>query len=859
MNYFKELIDIYNNLNNKKISLVEQEGNTTEPSVQAIATANQHIAAAHGKASLKNAANPNNHKVFDPEFPNGIWEGKEKLVVWAMKSRNVTIEPADLTNEHFRKFALLFDENNTKGGDTKSGEVENQVIPPTPTLTLEEIKTAELWSKIESYIPELFEKMPNFTAEALAGGGGKVRSEKNAQPRGKLSYNNFMRYIRGNSPQSIENQLQNCLVLNMDVTAGNYYDLKPTGDKNLSLEVVKSYETIIRLASQDTLTDAEKNQLRGLIAVTDDERIVIFDGNNSNRGIIFSDMNGFGKGLVKSIESRLEVGINQNLIVQDRAFADAADDTLGVLLEEVACLLSLSDRKVGSNALKDHFMKKWSEKMDTILNNLEATANVWNDSNCKPPPTNSAQELHAWTTRCKDYATEFNPQVLVLEHLFKNRSENLIKSMIGMNADALRRRRPNRTIPLGKVTKRGRRADVREVYNTPEALLNAARQSGLHIDPKDVSSMSMTIEDAWGSKPENKIMRDLDVDYTKGQNVWCLDVSYKHYKTNASIKIGGCWSNTINDFHGGIDLKQDNKATTEDVKATVAFRKVISEIVGLDLNDTGTVDSKRLAAYHKEQDKVYDLINGLKLEVKVNNSKITMRSFDNFIENTLKVLKANNLYDDLWGAESGKGQDKKDLVTVLKNYGERKNSTDNQNNEIVLDIKNRLITYLQNKKLEKNMNSKDGKVKQTSREYFATKMLLAGGSNDDRLIVDSRLKGYALNRVFLQNAVFRSILSSWLKGENKYELRVDGNIFKIVNVNGELKDDFLELKDVHNKTGKSAFQSTVYPGTHTMKTHDKRLNDSKDYHKGMDNMILEYLNSQKTILTDLFKLLSKNY
>lgn len=74
MDYYSELIDFYNKLNNKKIVLIEAA--ESWPSQQAIATAKQHIATAHSKANLPDG-DPN-RKVVGLEFPNGIWESKKK-------------------------------------------------------------------------------------------------------------------------------------------------------------------------------------------------------------------------------------------------------------------------------------------------------------------------------------------------------------------------------------------------------------------------------------------------------------------------------------------------------------------------------------------------------------------------------------------------------------------------------------------------------------------------------------------------------------------------------------------------------------------------------------------------------------
>lgn len=821
MNYFKELIDLYNKLNNKKLSLTEQQDGKKEPSTQAIAKATNYINSAKGKGPKE--------KLSVTEIPQSfVWEaerGKSKGTVVFDGISGYAAQQVDpvRNNENFLKFARLFDKGEVNSNTIKTS-TEVSVDNPNQGL---EIPNQSIIERMKLLIPKILDK-------AREGGWGLSKLGNKQIEGGQIKT-----YIFGGRPQSLMRQIDNCIIIKKDVN-GKFNTGLVKGDTDLKHNVASSFEKILELFIKDELTSENKILLNSLIAITEDERVVIFDGMGSNYGLVFSDGSKFLKNMIGNMESRFfdKVTDGKSIIEQKLSFlngevADAVSKKLGVLLEEVMGILCLGNSQTqGSINLREHLMDKYAEKMDETLGVLNPLISNFKDDK-------------------QDYATEFSAEMEALREILKGGKEELYKAIIGINSKALRARKPNRSISVGKITRLGRRGDNNEIYNGEDAFIRAARMSGLIIEKGQVKPI--TIEEAYGDQPENILMRELDVDYKPGQEVWCLQIGYKHYASKWDPSFGSVRSKPIVNFMKGLDLVEGN----EKDKAAAQKHRIAMHNIGLDLSSPNTPDAERVSAYHKNhQDNIFTQVNEIKDE----------KQFDTFKKTLIETLKKTSIYSELYGKLDKKGQQqtKKRLMEILNSIkapkvvaANNEDRTAEKAAEFEINkrqiAKNAIITFLQNETLNRDIEYKGDdrssiERKKAAEDYLATKFMLAGGSNDDNLIMDMRLIGRGNHEVFPHNKAL-AMVRDWREGKGNYRLTKNGNSFRITSG----KNDFIEISDEHGKTGTKSSESKVTMGKETYKRlgeparqlSPKSLTNSKDYPEDIIDIILEYFNSQK--------------
>lgn len=494
-----------------------------------------------------------------------------------------------------------------------------------------------------------------------------------------------------------------------------------------------------------------------------------------------------------------------------------------------------------------------------------------------------------------------------LKNLIRRGTDKMYQAIIRVSKHALETRKAERSISKGLETMNGKRADATEVWSTREQLTKALINSG--VTPEEIEKhkfiKEVTIEEAYGSQPSNMELRKMDTVYKPGQKVFILDVSYKNYLNLKFKAVAGSNllttrenflngkhtpATTFDEFGNRVD---DPQREPENIEADRRFREAMSKnLFGEGSRDleVGSPLLAKLSKYHNEElkQKIFDIIKDTPLNAQTQSSdgkKIKkVKPFEMLAKSIIEQLSEDKSYAELFGrdpidefelanyAERGEysqkrqkqmDEDARELYNYLRTFVKKKPGESNK--EALTRAKGSLAMYLMNRKIKKDLASDDPEVRQQAKEYLAVKFFLAGGSNDDSLICDWRELYGKDNFIFRQNEAF-SMVREWLHGgdeANQYQMISTGNTFIL-----RKKDDhdiYISCNDARfegSNDEENGIQSSITVTSFSnklLRLLDKRKNRivSSVESNNTGELLMEFLEGQKNILTKLFEIISK--
>lgn len=890
MNYLKDLLESYSRLKKRKLKLLEQASNQISGD-----SPEQRVAYIISQVKGKNYTekNPLVLSLGDKQFQCFISASRKQVTVkYGARNYNVEYNPKPLyphlvTGED----EGAEPETPEQGQEQQTEQPQDQQFDPSQvTQAIMDIAPGAgvMQSELAINNPAVAQEIIQVFQEIVPD----VQSAWTNLPKDiKLKYKNnianFTVRIYGNRPGSFESQVSKAFVVVKDAN-GNLVTIKASGDQYTSLQVSKSFQKVVKILGKDSLDDNDKNILNNLVGVTKDGEVIILDV-GGNEGMIFNDNSGHLKNILQSIESKFKYKtniINPNVLTNTRQ-----DNALqSTFFEEIPSILALgSTCKQGMDIPNDDscrklfqlLMQKYSDKSSQLLKILT--------------PFSMLERTN------QDFAMKISQGDLTgmfLREVLKNGTQRMYQTIIRVAKHAMVARKPERSIPKGLDTKRGRRLDATEVWSTREQLESALLNSGIPME--DIQSYGfikeMSIEDAYNYQ---KDLRNVDSRYKPGQKVYTLDISYKHYLSlKEGAKAGEGTSNSRQEFFKGLDLETGSE---NDRIASLKFRQAMSKNLfdGEDLSPNSSL-AQELSRYNDGLTEIYQRVQGLAVNAKVlsPNSKklIKAKPFEELAKNTIDELLKNSAYSEIYGdidieepeytgdpgidsklkARYGKrlkerntkiDRDRKELLNYLNETVYKKESESNSEYAAAIEdrAKHALSMFLRNKALQRDLNSEDEGLRTTARKYQAAKMFLAGGANDDTLICDYRELYGKKNFIFRQNQAF-AMVKDWLNGSEDYEMSFQGNSFTLAKKGSKsyyIKSNDFRLDD-NPFSGEESSNSSLYFGTELMESMDGRkkikgfVGDSVELTDDTKSMLFEFLEHQKDILTKIFKSISKD-
>lgn len=921
MNYLKELLESYSRLKQRKLKLLEQgfggggtqvQGNTPQERIAFMANG---VGTATSDSPAKFIHNNQQFSVFRTkprrEDPNGHVTIKVEL-----GSRSKNFKPPYQGLEKY-----LGDSSEGEPETPKMDEPQQASQPEavdqdqfntqavTDAIMQAQPGAGVAQSELSLTSPEVAQKMVEIYTE-ISGKVDKIWESlsKDFKRHYKTKENLALRLYGGRG--SLESQVSKAFVIVKDAN-GNLVTIRASGDEYMSLEVTKAIRDILEITSKTTLTDSDKTKLDSLVSYTKDGEIIIFDSGGAEGMLFRPGKSNVQGGVLGAILKSFEEKFNHKIQVKDPTDLTLSkqDNALqSTFFEDINSVLALGStckqgmdvggpnkKKIKQVAGKRKFMSRTpADYCSQMIKHL-----MWRYASKTENLLKILTPISLLERSNQDYAMVLekgDTTIAFLREVIKNGTDKMYQSIIRIAKNSMVARKPERSIPKGQETRHGRRADATEVWSSKEKLIQALRNSG--VTDEDIQKYGfikeITIEEAYGDL--NKKLRSLDKGYKKNQKVFVLDISYKNYLSlKERAKAGTGYATTRNYFLDG-RLATDPTAKPDELAADQKFRKAMSQNLFGDSGpslDIGSTFLKEMSEYNNNQiEPVFNLIKDLPINAqtltpdgkKLKKSQV----FKTLAKSVIDTLNKDSSYSELFGREYGEesiymdpdspfadereskyqkqlkkdsSKDKRELVNYLDKFVKAKKGESQE--DLIIRAKGALATYLKNKKLQSHLASDDPVTREKAKRYLGIKYFLAGGANSDSLLCDYRELYGKDNYMFRQNESF-SLVREWLSGNKDYDIKWDGNSYTIFNKTEDdvaitCQDSRIE-SDKDKLNGIQSSITSVFFSRGLLKKMDKRgrRQDSNTSNENSGELILEFLNSQKDILTKIFNIISKD-
>ena len=590
------------------------------------------------------------------------------------------------------------------------------------------------------------------------------------------SLEKYQAKFTGMASDSFESKLladKNVLFLENGEWVSN--DRRPDGPQ--SIGVSKSLSDLVQLVSNDDPSDEQCSDITNDFAIHVGTRDSIIisprgDGGDRTAALSFTDPQQTLRNLLVKAAAKCNKPV-RSVNVRAKSSGGKNDNAIrGFAFEEILEAFSLAMLKRGrkgeetpaSKALDTILVQKTSSIIQR-LQRLKLSTEEWVEavkySGLDPSQKQLIQDISDIANGMGETLSDFNPN-------------NLFGSMMAHSRTALQGRKPTYILPVGTETKRGQRQDVLEVYKTREEAVAAAKRVGVDIEPEEYDSLDTALRGAQGIVKEEggsvsmaELLENANV-FTPGQKVYTLKVSLKNYKKfeGHGASMGGGRKNTLPSITEveGTEFKSD-------------FMKTIQDVAGID-------NPRQFKKYFDSVARIESSVMGLgtgrytksrgpgKGTVQVDN----LKNLEKLLASTLK----NQGLDLLPHA--------REISSLLKKMTEQKSYSDLESDATYRKAQQTVIRYLEDTKLYtdirngdtlNNPNPRQIRKRKQALQYLATRMMHAGGSDDDQTLCDYRGLNKSKDYVFKQNDPIREAWSSILKDDGEWSL-----------VTGEEEGDF---------------------------------------------------------------------
>jgi len=596
---------------------------------------------------------------------------------------------------------------------------------------------------------------------------------KNLSPAQSSAYRDEEDYrskFVGDMRDSFENKLMNDkLVLLLRDGAWVSSEKRPEGTQ--SIGVSKSMSDLVRLAANESPSEDEcSDLLKDFAFQAGTDRLIVSprgDGRDRSSALSFSDPQNTYRNLLRMAANKCNPGENSDKAIR---VVDVAATTQGggndnairgFMFEEILEVLSLTQLRQqgvegrGTEDLTTVLLQKTRGIIDR-LSKLKEESEGWVETS---KYTALAPEEAELVKQISDVAAGLG------ESLNNFEPTSLFGSMLRHSKISLSGRKPTFILPVGTETKRGKRQDVLEVYKTREEAEEAAKRVGVDIKPEEFSSLddalrgtAGVVRKEGGSVKMSEILENVGA-FEEGQKVYTLKVSLKNYKKfeGHGASMGGGRKSTLPD----IVQVEGNEFNNE-------FMKTIQSVAAI---ENPRQFKKYFDSVAKIASAVIDL--GTKRYAQVRGKGRGNVKVDNLqsLEKSLTTTLRNQGLDLMPHA--------KEISKLLKNMMKQKSYSTLDSEAIYRKAQMTVIRYLEDTKLYNdinkgasvnNPNPRQVKKRRQALQYLATRMMHAGGADDDETLCDYRGLNTSKDYIFKQNDPIREAWSSILKDDDKWML-----------------------------------------------------------------------------------------
>jgi hypothetical protein len=409
-------------------------------------------------------------------------------------------------------------------------------------------------------------------------------------------------------------------------------------------------------------------------------------------------------------------------------------------LEEIvhtikSCHIQLSDpnskNKKSCMARAEAAIQQWSAEREKLNVYFAGMDKVENNSGEYAVSMEAAEELEV---------------LAAVKSIFgDNAPEILVKRLTAFAIKEHRTRMPDHLIRINKQTGEGKRADTIELYDSKEKAIAALVRQGFDAQEaedlvSDIDLSTLCKDEAYASQcPE-----DIEKPYYR------VSISLKNYlNLSNGIHLGGRSQDQISSFIENTDCEIKN-CSREQIQSSRQLRESMAKTLGQDwLNDPQSENYKNMLKVHDEMESINNLVGklGKKITKTADGKELSMDTLKQYGETLKQGLKDSKTYGEYVSDE---------LPTLIDEYIQEGKNPD--------EIRTRIATYLQNKKLEKLAN-RPGAAGMVARSYIASKQFLAGGSSD-KSVASVRSLERMESFIFSQNNVYSPLSDYISKGKN---------------------------------------------------------------------------------------------
>ena len=762
MDYYSELIDLYNNLKTKKISLVEKQSDKIrnpapkQASPTAITIANSYIDSARGKVTSL----PPENKVLVTQFPGtSVWvavDGKAKgFVVFDgfPGGRNQPVDPKGPNGrQNFRDFALLFSSSevsadngdsevngvNGVNGDNGSGTIiAPSPFPWWPTIDL-----------LKSLGVVNFKASPTGLLSRIAD---SIKGNKDN------FINAIIKRLKGdNGNYSLAKSVDNHAIVKFDSGVGKFTK-STSGDENQEIKdtVGRTLKRVLELLEKNALNDIEKEELKKSILLTPKKEIIIKEPISDGDGVLIQDDLGFYKQLFEAAEEL------HNFKLETVSSSKFSKESLrGNFMEDISLLVHYNIKCKTSKDI-DRCLKKKAITLEKCLKNKEALQQIF-------------KELELAENSLEDgVVIPLGSDALMFAEMRRilgnNSPDKLINHLLSFAIKEHTLRNPDYFIPTGNITGYGRKADTLEVYSTREQALNALHK--IRQDQKQgfEKLLSISEEDA-KYVVEELNLKDLCNDNNKKEH--CPDnLSRKYFTIAVSIK-------------NALELKPGCEDVNMGVVAESSRRKMLLNEKSLDPEKQKLAQKQReAAASFLNIDKFGDPESSVSIELK--EMEKTMAHVDELCAELGKkhvigdTITMDTLLDIAGTLSNGlkKKHDYKiisdDIITELNSYI---SNYEKQQEKTKTDVDRRKIssmiaTCIQGSIIKNMIKGRDESAMLTAKRYVSVTIFMGGGSVDHSLFSGRSLEDGS-QYLCTQNSLL-SIARDWIINPKDFTFDID--------------------------------------------------------------------------------------
>jgi hypothetical protein len=325
-----------------------------------------------------------------------------------------------------------------------------------------------------------------------------------------------------------------------------------------------------------------------------------------------------------------------------------------------------------------------------------------------------------------------------------NAPEILVKRLTAFAIKEHRTRMPDHLIRINKQTGEGKRADTIELYDTKEKAVAALVRQGFNADEaNDLVSETDLSNICKDEAYSNQCPEDI------GRPYYRVSVSLKNYlNLSNGVHLGGRSQDQISAFLENKDCEIKN-CSREQIQSSKRLRESMAKTLGQDwMNDPESENYKNMMKVHEEMQSINNLVGklGKKITKTIAGKDLEIDTLKQYGETLKQGLKDSKTYGEYVTDE---------LPTLIDEYIEEGKNPD--------EIKARIATFLQNKKMEKLAN-RPGSAGMVARAYISSKQFLAGASSD-KSVASVRSLERMESFIFSQNDVYAPLSDYITKGK----------------------------------------------------------------------------------------------